>query len=224
MPLGHTNCPVIDGWQGRLQAKIAAAGVGGTLAGAVLAVLQQKQLLASSLGTAASCMICVGGFAVCQETSRLLRCEDSPANSVVAGAASGALLLGLQRGKNASLPAAIVCGSAAGIAHILDERLQPVYLFQRWLVDNDLMDKSVLYQQPPTRAPVHQVPARDSSPIPTSTGNTWGDTFGIKHLSDAEMIEYERQKKEKFNKRLVKAGLGPDERMVQQRQRPDRSS
>lgn len=34
---------------------------------------------------------------VCQETSRLLRCEDSPANSVVAGAASGALLLGLQR-------------------------------------------------------------------------------------------------------------------------------
>ena len=44
-------------------------------------------------------------------------------------------------GKNASLPAAIVCGSAAGIAHILDERVQPVYLFQRWLVDNDLMDK-----------------------------------------------------------------------------------
>jgi hypothetical protein len=145
MPLGHTNCPIIDGWQGRLQAKLAAAGavimmtasctpqtelyhdsifaptgVGGTLAGAVLAVLQQKQILAHSLGTAASCMICVGGFAgvlhhlnllpflkplltdtctmtVCQETSRLLRCEDSPANSIVAGAAAGALLLGLQR-------------------------------------------------------------------------------------------------------------------------------
>ena len=67
-------------------------------------------------------MICVGGFAgsyksvlvccvdlsqqgqqklkltaVCQETSRLLRCEDSAANSIVAGAATGALLLGLQR-------------------------------------------------------------------------------------------------------------------------------
>jgi len=34
-----------------------------------------------------------------------------------------------------------VCGSAAGIAHILDDRLQPVYQFQKWLVDNDLMDK-----------------------------------------------------------------------------------
>jgi len=98
----------------------APTGVGGTLAGAILAVLQQRQLLAHSLGTAASCIICVGGFAgvlhclyslpfsqivvnshcavtVCQETSRLLRCEDSPANSIVAGAASGALLLGLQR-------------------------------------------------------------------------------------------------------------------------------
>jgi len=41
----------------------ALTGVGGTLAGAVLAVLQQKQLLAHSFGTAASCMICVGGFA-----------------------------------------------------------------------------------------------------------------------------------------------------------------
>jgi len=63
------------------------------------------------------------------------------------------------------------------------------------------MATAVLSQQPPTRALVHQVSARDSSPTSKSTGNTWGDTFGIKHLSDAEMIEYEQQKKENFNKR-----------------------
>jgi len=65
----------------------APTGVGGTLAGAVLAVLQQKQLLAHSLGTAASCMICVGGFAgvlhdinslpFSQTSGNLYLCHDS---------------------------------------------------------------------------------------------------------------------------------------------------
>jgi len=60
---------------------------------------------------------------------------------------------------------------------------------------------AVLHQQPPTRAPVYQVPARESSSTSKPSGKTWGDTFGIKHLSDAEMIEYEQQKKAKFNQR-----------------------
>ena len=103
---------------------------------------------------------------MCQELSRLLRCEDSAANSIVAGATTGALLLGLQRkrlqashshvhvhpqmqvyvrllaagGKSATIPAAIVCGSAAGIGHVLFDSVQPMQMFQQWLVDNDLMD------------------------------------------------------------------------------------
>ena len=40
-----------------------STGVVGMLTGAVLSVLQQKQLLRHSVGTAASCIICVGGFA-----------------------------------------------------------------------------------------------------------------------------------------------------------------
>ncbi|KAL3157014.1 hypothetical protein ABBQ38_001265 [Trebouxia sp. C0009 RCD-2024] len=140
MPLGRSNCAAMEGWQSRLQAKILTAGVVGAFTGAVLSVLQQKRFFKHSLGTAASCMVCVGGFAACQETSRLLRCEDSAANSVVAGAATGALLLGLQRGRSASLPAAIVCSGAAGIGHLLYDTLQPVQMFQNWLVDNDLMD------------------------------------------------------------------------------------
>ena len=44
-------------------------------------------------------------------------------------------------GKNASLPAAIVCGGAAGVGHLLCDSLQPVEMFQQWLVDNDLMDR-----------------------------------------------------------------------------------
>ncbi len=58
----------------------------------------------------------------------------SPLNSVEVWSCSSG-------GKNASLPAAIVCGSAAGMGHIFYDRLQPVHQFQRWLVDNDLMDK-----------------------------------------------------------------------------------
>lgn len=44
-------------------------------------------------------------------------------------------------GKNASLPAAIVCGGAAGAGHLLCDSLQPVQMFQQWLMDNDLMDR-----------------------------------------------------------------------------------
>jgi len=51
------------------------------------------------------------------------------------------MLIVTSGGKNASLPAAIVCGSAAGVGHVLDDRLQPFAIFQQWLVDNDLMDK-----------------------------------------------------------------------------------
>lgn len=44
-------------------------------------------------------------------------------------------------GKSASLPAAIVCGGAAGVGHLLCDSLQPVQMLQQWLVDNDLMDR-----------------------------------------------------------------------------------
>ena len=85
MPWGHSNCLAMEGWQSRMQAKaltagallqwtviityctvdpfVYLAGVVGALTGAVLSVLQQKQFLRHSCGTAASCMICVGGFA-----------------------------------------------------------------------------------------------------------------------------------------------------------------
>ncbi len=148
MPLGHTNCPVIDGWQGRLQAKLAAAGAVIMMTACCIDdpadCTAPRQHFRSHRRRRHSCWCCSGGAAtettlgtffrdccqlhdlcgrfcrcavlpkltalfsrslltctcamtVCQEASRLLRCEDSPANSIVAGAASGALLLGLQR-------------------------------------------------------------------------------------------------------------------------------
>lgn len=218
----HSHCPAAEGWQGRLQTKLATAGVGGTLVGAALSVLQQGPFLRYAFGTAASWVICVGGFAVCQETSRLLRCDDSAANSIVAGAATGALLLGLQRGKNASLPAAIVCGSAAGAWHVLDDRLQPVAFFQQWLVDNDLMDLSGVQQKPSIRSDQYKTQPASYNIDPSA--NSWGDIFGIKRLSDAEWKEHEEQRRTKFDKRLARAGLGPDERMVQQRGRSEQNS
>lgn len=44
-------------------------------------------------------------------------------------------------GKSTTLPAAIVCGGAAGAGHLLCDSLQPVQILQQWLVDNDLMDR-----------------------------------------------------------------------------------
>ena len=38
---------------------------------------------------------------------------------------------------------------------------------------------------------------------PSPSGNRWGDTFGIKHLSDAEWEEYERRQKVDFDRRQV---------------------
>ena len=50
------------------------------------------------------------------------------------------MLTNVTGGKSASLPGAIVCGGAAGTGHLLYDSLQPVRMFQQWLLQNDLMD------------------------------------------------------------------------------------
>lgn len=70
-------------------------------------------------------------LAVCQELSRLLRCEDSAANSIVAGAAAGACLIGLQR-KHIQLAANQNPIMASQMLAVQVEKLQ-LYL-QHWSV------------------------------------------------------------------------------------------
>lgn len=43
-------------------------------------------------------------------------------------------------GKAASLPAALVCGAAAGTLHVLDEAMQPLPALQQWLMKYGLLD------------------------------------------------------------------------------------
>lgn len=200
---------------------MAFAGVGGTVAGAALAVLQQKKFVGHCAGTAASCMVCMGAFAGLQESSRLLRCDDSAANSIVAGAAVGAVLLGLQRGRQASLPGAIVCGFAAGTVYTLDDKLQPLKIAKQWLAENDLidLDKSEVKQR---KEKWRQIKRPDDAPLtPNSSGNTWGDYFGIKSLTDEEWLLHEQQRKAKFEQRLSQAGLKPEDRMIRHTEHPE---
>lgn len=60
---------------------------------------------------------------VCQELSRLLRCEDSAANSIVAGAATGACLMGLQR-KLCLMQLLMWSSAASTVTTVQVERLQ----------------------------------------------------------------------------------------------------
>ena len=59
----RVGCQHISVYPTSVQPYSEPAGVVGSLAGAVLSVLQQKHFVRHSVGTAASCMICVGGFA-----------------------------------------------------------------------------------------------------------------------------------------------------------------
>ena len=99
-----------------------------------------------------------------QEVTRLLRCADSPANSIVAGAVTGSILAGVQRkksvssvrlpsvlyhapkaprsagGKAVTIPAAAVCGAAAGFGHLLWLQAQPGWRLRVWLVQQGLLE------------------------------------------------------------------------------------
>ena len=99
-----------------------------------------------------------------QEITRLLRCADSPANSIVAGAVTGSVLAGVQRkenvsrspaikccampqrqfphagGKAVTIPAAAVCGAAAGFSHLLWLQAQPEWRLRVWLVQQGLLE------------------------------------------------------------------------------------
>ncbi|KAK9820430.1 hypothetical protein WJX72_010293 [[Myrmecia] bisecta] len=114
------RCTASDGWSERFLTKTLAAAGLGAVAGSILAVLQRAPMLHHTVGTAASCAVCIGCFSALQETTRLLRCEDSAANSIIGGAGAAYLLTYTTRGRGPAINAGFWCGVAGGVAHKLE--------------------------------------------------------------------------------------------------------
>ncbi|CAL5218992.1 g747 [Coccomyxa viridis] len=147
-----TACPLSQGWQERFLSKtFAAAGIG-SVAGAVLAMLERKPVIPHMAGTAASAAICLSVYGVLLEGVRILRCHDSPVNSVVAAGAASYILVSSHSGRHKAVPAALYCALGAGGVHFLNQTLHWDQALRWTLVRMDLLDDEAIraeLAQPP---------------------------------------------------------------------------
>ncbi|KAK9812359.1 hypothetical protein WJX73_005130 [Symbiochloris irregularis] len=134
------RCPAAAGWQERIVQKTASAGVFGAVGGALLSVSQQAPLLRFSATTAASCTFCMACFSVLVEGVRLLRCQDSPANSILAGGLTGYGLTAVHRGAARAGPASVWWAAAGGLAHVASDSAMAHGGFQGLLTRHLLLD------------------------------------------------------------------------------------
>ena len=95
------------GWQSRLGERTGMSVCVGAAVGTLLSVLRNEPALSTAARTSGSFGIIGATFFSFSELCRLLRQEDGRANSVLAGAASGALLRGVHHGRGFVLPGAI---------------------------------------------------------------------------------------------------------------------
>ncbi|KAH7616669.1 hypothetical protein NADE_001478 [Nannochloris sp. 'desiccata'] len=100
--------------------------VGGAVMGSIIGTRHNTPLLRTTAVSTASVLILTGCFSAVQETTRRLRCQDSPLNSGIAGAATGALLFASH---SAAPPrGAVICGALGAAAH--------------WAVDQIALEKN----------------------------------------------------------------------------------
>eukprot|EP00873_Tetraselmis_striata_P036903 jgi/Tetstr1/457167/TSEL_043817.t1 len=111
------------GWERRILGRAAAGGVLGAFTGTWLALSRRQPLLATSFATSTNVALAASLYGVCQETLRVLTCQDGPVNSVFAGGLAGYALGMVQhgRGKGPAVGAAIFA-TAGGVCHALDAR------------------------------------------------------------------------------------------------------
>jgi hypothetical protein len=90
-----------------------------------LALVRNEPALVTAAATAASFGIVTATFCSLQELCRLLRQDDGAANSLAAGAGSGALLRGLHHGRQFALAGALLGGVVGCVCHVaLDSRTE----------------------------------------------------------------------------------------------------
>lgn len=115
---GRPPCAAIDGWQGRVAAKLGGSAAVGAAAGAFLAVLRAGPLPRFVAGTAGSCALAAGVFSCAQEAARAARCGVGPANSAFGGAVAGYALTAIHTGSRPrGAGVAVVAAPAAAAAH-----------------------------------------------------------------------------------------------------------
>ena len=95
------------GWQSRIGERTGMSVGVGAAVGTFLSVLRNEPALRTAARTSGSFGIIGATFFSLSELCRMLRQEDGRANSVLAGAASGAVLRGVHHGRGFVLPGAI---------------------------------------------------------------------------------------------------------------------
>lgn len=191
------ECDVSRGWERRITAKSAAAGITGAAVGSILAVLRQAPLLRSSFGTGASCAFCMACFGGLQETARTLRCKDDPWNSAAGGGLSALFLVGIQqnhrlKAANAGLYAAVT----AAAVHAADNRWHMSIWLKPVTEEERVAAAAAAEQRRSHEQEVPRVPARWESWIP------------IRKMSDWEWEDYQHRKAESFKARVQAATSG----------------
>lgn len=215
-----------------MQAKIGTAAVAGLAVGSVLSVLQQQPLASFTASSAASFVLLATAFSAVQETSRLVRCQDSPANSMVGGAGTGALLY-KAHGQNPHR--AVIVATVAGAAHWALARVDAAGGLRAFLISVDLLDPP-RGSQAPAAAAVDvggsaaggaasgsgagaggEAPG-EGPPLAPAPRPWWHAYLPVKKLTDAEWAEYKASQDKAQRQRIEAALAGGLPAMVERRQ------
>ena len=166
--------------------------------------------------------------AASQEAVRALRCQDSPLNSTIGGAATGALLFA----SHGAAPArgAAICGALGAAGHWAVDQINLERNFRSFLVAWGLLDEAALIKRrkTPTRTPSSAIDPGKSGRGAIIEEAAVGDDdddkrpglwqrmrpyFPIKKLTDEEWEEHERKSKlkEERARRAALAGVHPSE-------------
>lgn len=218
MPLlwDKTRCKEAAGWDDRIASKLMVAGGVGATVGSVLSVVQQQPLVRFTALSTASFLMLTGCFSVVQEASRLLRCRDSPLNSVLGGAATGALLF-----KSHGQPGArgaIICAAIGGVAHLAAARVEAAGGLQQLLISMDLLDPP---PPPPPGSPeaaAAQAAAQAAAATAAAAAAAqqqaeqarpwWHQYMPLRRMSDQEFEEYKAKQDDAQRKRIEAALAG----------------
>ncbi|PRW56707.1 mitochondrial import inner membrane translocase subunit tim17 [Chlorella sorokiniana] len=226
MPLlwGNTRCKEAAGWDGRIASKLMVAGGVGAVVGSVLSVVQQQPLVRFTAASTASFLMLTGCFSVVQEGSRLVRCRDSPLNSVLGGAATGALLFASHGQPGAR--GAVICAAIGGVAHLAAARVEAAGGLQQLLIAVDLLDPP---PPPPPGSPeaaaaeaaaqAAAAAAAAQAAAPGAAGAAaaaqqgearpwWHQYLPLRRMSDQEFEDYKAKQDDVQRKRIEAALAG----------------
>mmetsp|Transcript_11375 Transcript_11375/g.34186 ORF Transcript_11375/g.34186 Transcript_11375/m.34186 type:complete len:230 (-) Transcript_11375:405-1094(-) len=207
MSFNWDDCEVSQGWQRRIAAKMAAAGITGATMGSIIGMLRQAPPVQYAVGTAASCAFCMSFFSVVQETARRGRCRGDPWNSALAGATAGTVLVGIHQGsRSKGVSAGLYCALAAAAVHAVDDRFH----MTMWL--RPVPEAERIAAEAAAAAAAAERRASDEAHVPS----WWERILPIRKMSDQEWDDYQEKKTTAFRERVQAAKAGGLPKLVEQ--------